>query len=528
MVHKNRTALLWAGFLTLIAAGMGFGIRGGILGIWGEDYGFTLTELGVITGFGLIGFGIVILVVGFFIDLVGYKPLMMIAFVLHVISAVMTIFADAVFAAGGHDAVYYLFIVSMGMFAVANGICEAVINPLTATLFPEQKTHYLNILHAGWPGGLVLGGLVALLAPYGIAWEVLWSTFLIPVAVYGIIVLMQSFPKTEASASKMSYTAMLLDCLTPFLIVLLITHAMVGYVELGTDSWIQNITGAILSSAVLGTVLFIYQSLLMFALRFFAGPIVHRISNLGLLLMSAIIGSIGLLLICFAPIIAPAGTASIVVMWMAVTVYAIGKTFLWPTMLGIVGDQFPRSATVAMALMGGVGMLSAGYIGAPAIGYNQDAFASSKLEEISEPTYDRYKADKPNSVLMLPPVAGLNGAKVKVALDTPPAAKLERDIAILEKNGEKITDEKNEGINALNTWWQGVKDDVEIDIKPLQESNLYGARMAMLVTAAVPAMMAVMYLLMIVGFQMRGGYKAAEHGPGPSKGKDEEPEATPK
>lgn len=528
-MHKNRTALLWAGFLTLIAAGMGFGIRGGILGIWGQDYGFTWTELGQITGFGLIGFGVVILVIGAFIDIIGYKPLMLIAFVLHVISAIMTICADAVFVAAGRDGVFYLLTAAMTLFAVGNGICEAVINPLTATLYPKQKTHYLNILHAGWPGGLVIGGLVALAAGQ-VMWEVLMSLFLIPVVIYGIITVKEKFPQTEANTEGISWGAMLMDCLTPFLIVLLVTHALVGYVELGTDSWIQNITGAILNSLTLGTILFIYQSLLMFALRFFAGPIVHRISNLGLLLMSAVIGSIGLVAICYAPTVSDDATVSIVVMWVAVTIYAIGKTFLWPTMLGIVGDRYPRSATVAMALLGGVGMLSAGYIGSPAIGYKQDYFASEKLQEISPDTYARYKADDPNSVLMLPPVAGLNASKVAVAESN--AQKLEADIAIIEKNGEKLTDEKHAGVKALNDWWNDAKGHLAEDMGaenkgPLKKATLYGARMAMLVTAAVPAIMAVLYLLMIVGFQMQGGYKAVTYDDD-KKPSDEEAEATPK
>ncbi len=73
---------------------------------------------------------------------------------------------------------------------------------------------------------------------------------------------------------------------------------MVGYVELGTDSWISNITGNVIGSYSL--LLFVYTSSLMFILRFFAGPIVHRINPLGLLFVAACFGCAGLPSLSFA------------------------------------------------------------------------------------------------------------------------------------------------------------------------------------------------------------------------------------
>ena len=160
-IAPNASKLLLAGFLTLVAAGVGFAIRGGILGDWGAQFGFTKSELGGITGGGLWGFGLVILIVSPFVDRIGYKPLLGTAFFLHLLSGVITLAATPVFDSMGKDACYNCLNIGMILFAVANGICEAVINPLTATIYPKQKTHYLNILHAGWPGGLVIGGLLA-------------------------------------------------------------------------------------------------------------------------------------------------------------------------------------------------------------------------------------------------------------------------------------------------------------------------------------------------------------------------------
>ena len=484
---ENRKKLLTAGFLTLIAAGIGFAVRGGLLGIWSEQYGFTMTELGQITGGGLLGFGIVILVAGAFIDVLGYKRLMVVAFLCHVVSAVMLFAATPVFNASGKEAVYMLLYLSMFIFAIGNGICEAVINPLTAALYPEQKTHYLNILHAGWPAGLVIGGLIVF-AKGMVGWEILMATFLVPVLMYGFIVLKEQFPKTAAQEGEVSYGGMLVSLLGPFFLILLVAHACVGYVELGTDSWINKITGKILSSAALGTTLFIYTSLLMTALRFFAGPIVHKISSLGLLLASSILGAIGLYLISIGE--------SVSFMFFAATVYALGKTFLWPTMLGVVGERFPQSATVAMALMGFAGMTSAGLLGGPGIGYKQDYFASKYIEENSPQTYERVKAPNQNNFLFFPSITGIDGAKAGMIEDNGEA--ITKEVAIA---GDEINDNAFAALKEQSDWWESNKEFAAEDKAPVEAATLYGSRMALRVTALVPASMAVLYLLLILGFK---------------------------
>ena len=168
---RNERILFWASFLTLIAAGIGFSIRGDILGDWGRQFGFTQTELGDITGMGLVGFGMAIIFFSFFADLLGYGKLMVVAFLLHVLPpCVLTLAATASLCPSGigQDGAFTGASTSGScFFSLGNGTCEAVINPLTATLFPRNKTHWLNILHAGWPGGLVLGALVGLVLRAG-------------------------------------------------------------------------------------------------------------------------------------------------------------------------------------------------------------------------------------------------------------------------------------------------------------------------------------------------------------------------
>ncbi len=549
----NAKRLLSAGFMAIMASGVGFGIRQGILGQWAEQYGFTQTDLGKITGGGLTGFGIIILLSALIADKVGYGKLMVTAFVMHIVSAALTLATGLAFAAGGKDAAFQCLFWGMFLFAVGNGIAEAVVNPLVATLFPRNKTHYLNILHAGWPAGLVAGGLLSAIftgesllgwkpleKPLG--WQYQISLFLIPVAAYGLMLLGQSFPKSEASQQGVTYKNMLRElgilggaiiCLLlglffhndlglnsvasavlagglwlafsyvtgfhlgPILLaVLLVTHALVGYVELGTDSWIGKITGNIMGSKQYGLLLFVYTSILMVILRFFAGPIVERTSPLGLLCVSGILGATGLTLLSMA--------TSVTFCVIAATVYALGKTFLWPTMLAVVSEQFPRGGAITIGAIGGVGMLSAGLLGGPGIGFEQDHYASEDLKRADSAVYERYKAPKENTFLSFSTV-GLDGAKVGVLGDEGKEAVRALDIL---KADPKATAESVANQQKLVDWWGEAKATAATDKPLVTGATLVGSRKALELTAYVPATMAIIYLGLILYFKSTGGYQA--------------------
>lgn len=532
--------------MAILAAGVGFAIRGGILGQWAEQYGFTQTELGAITGGGLTGFGIIILLSSLIADRIGFGPLMVLAFVMHLVSAGLTLATGAAFAAGGKPLAFQCLFWGMFLFAIGNGIAEAVVNPLVATLFPKNKTHYLNILHAGWPGGLILGGLASYFMAGSetirpVAWQVQISLFLIPVVLYGLMMLGQRFPRSEAGDSGVSFRDMLgelglvgaavICCLlalffksdlglpplvaagiaagllavfgaaTGFrfghllLCVLLLIHALVGYVELGTDSWISKITGAIMESKANGLLLFVYTSSLMFVLRFFAGPIVEKISPLGLLAVSAIFGAIGLTLL---------GNATGAVMCVvAATIYGIGKTFLWPTMLAVVSEQFPKGGAITIGAAGGVGMLAAGLLGGPGIGFLQDKNASEDLRAKSPAVFERYRAPKENEFLWLRS-AGLDGKKVGMLEDGGKEA--QRALDLMEK--EQAKPEAVAAQKQLVEWWTETAGPTSAADKPLVEAaGLFGGRQALKLTALVPATMFACYALLLGWFAMRGGYR---------------------
>jgi len=537
-IHTGR--IFWASFLTLIAEGMGFGVRTGILADWGGQFGFTKSELGSITGGGLAGFGVTIIICSFFADRIGYKAILLGAFVLHALSAVLTLCATPVFHAAGRDATYWTLYIGMFMFALGNGLCEAAINPLVATLYPKNKTHYLNILHAGWPAGLVIGALIGFLFVGDQAffthlrWEIPIATFLIPAVWYGLIVIKERFPRSETHAAGVSLGEQITAVLAPIFIFLILIHAMVGYVELGTDSWISNILNNVVGNYSL--LLFIYISMLMFILRFFAGPIVHRINPLGLLFVAACCGATGLFML------GSFKTGAMLVV--AGTIFALGKTFYWPTMLGVAGEQFPKSGALGMGLLGGFGMLSAGLLGGPGIGYKQDRNASNYLKDNTQyvQVYDRYKAEGSNQFLFFKPITGLDGSKVAVLQDN--GAQLATDIKNLEKAGKKLSDDKN--LSTLDAWWYGtdskatatvaaaveklkgdeaakaeaaaraaLSDAPKLGAKAyaaedrpvILDANIYGGQQALKITAGVPVTMAACYLLLVLYFVAKGGYK---------------------
>jgi MFS family permease len=517
----NAYRLLWAGFFAIFASGVGFSVRARVLELWAADYGFTKTELGEITGGGLWAFGVIILISSLIADRIGYGKLMILALVMHLLSAILQLCTDPIHKAAGNTGVYWSLYVAMVMFAIGNGVCEAVVNPVVATLFPDKKTHYLNILHAGWPGGLIVGGLIAYFmngggigewVPLGkVHWIWQMSIFLVPVALYGMMILGQSFPKSEAGQAGVEYWTMLLQVLSPLFILLLIIHAMVGYVELGTDSWIGKITGTILKDANYGLLLFIYTSGLMFILRFFGGPIEHRLSPLGLLCFSGVLGCIGLTFLGRAE-----GPAMCVI---AATIYAMGKTFLWPTMLAVASERFPKGGAITIGAVGGAGMLSAGLLGGPGIGFKQDYYSSTSLKAEHEATYERYKAKDQNTFLGFH-VQGLDGSKknrlelafnldktVKKLEDSKTPASQRDDLQREEELDIREIKRADAGSLELASWWQqqGEPNKAE-DKPPLEKAELYGGRMALQLTAAVPAVMAVLYFLLILYFRMRGGY----------------------
>jgi MFS family permease len=473
-VAPNAQRLLWAGFAAIFAAGVGFAIRGGIFDNWGKEFGFTATQLGAIGGAGFTGFCFGIIGGGLIVDKVGYGKLVLTAFVLHMVSAFVT------FGATTPANAYQMLTIGMFIFAFANGLLEAVANPLVATLFPQNRTHYLNILHASWPAGLVVGSLLGWILDdkMGLNWKTQLSLYLIPTVAYGLMFIGQKMPKSEASQKGARFSEMFKDvgllgslvgcylvtlfCSGPLglpasygygvagvlmiavavitkfslgsilLFVLFIAHAMVGAVELGTDGWIQNITGNLFTSEQ-GKFLFIWTSAIMFSLRFCAHWIEKnlKLSPVGLLVVCSILAVVGLRL--------ASGMQTFVMALIALGIYAVGKTFFWPTMLAVVSDRYPRSGAIAISIMGGIGMLSAGLIGGPGLGYSKDRYAAESLQQTNPAAYQTVKAAAPSKFLFLDPVNAIDGTKLAEAKEAKAPTDAQKAIVLADQIGDRMT-----------------------------------------------------------------------------------------
>jgi MFS family permease len=439
MADQSKQQRLFLGcFLALVATAFGFVVRGAVLEDWAVQFGLTEEQKGIIGGVGLYPFAISIILFSLIIDRIGYGTAMVFAFVGHIVSTLLTIFAP-------NFATLY---VATFIYALANGTVEAVINPVVATVYKDNKTHWLNILHAGWPGGMVLAGLLAIAVLKaggslgttlpGNLWQWQMAILLIPILIYGVLLAGLRFPTQERVEAGVSYREMLSEfgwgsayivsfliimgvsqILTvfnitpidwryallyaivpavlfavwirsfgrPMFIFLLLVMFLLATTELGTDGWIQDIMRSVLKSPTSGTLFLVYTASIMFVLRFFAGPIVHRISPLGLLAACAAIASIGLLWLGSAG-------ASVGMLFLAATLYGIGKTFFWPTTLGLVSEQYPRGGALLLNAIAGVGMISVGTIGNTGIGTIQDADFNRAVQQNMPAVHSQLAATK--------------------------------------------------------------------------------------------------------------------------------------
>lgn len=376
-------------------------------------------------------------------------------------------------------------------------------------MYPREKTKWLNILHAGWPGGIALAGVIGIgLSAW--SWQTKIALTFLPTVVYGLLLVGQKFPISERVAAGVSYREMLADfgALGMFAVTYLIgvqvcegiLHLTAGQflwpllpatilagafglgvrslgqpvyfflllimlplatTELGVDSWITELMGPEMGALGLNAGwLLVYTATIMTVLRFFAGPLVHKLSPLGLLACCAALAVIGLLTLSRA-----AGATILI----AATLYGVGKTFFWPTMLGVVAERFPRGGVLTLNCIGGVGMLGLS-VGMVFLGNIQDKRVAADLVardhaggSVLAATY--LGAEKAS---VFGTYRALDQAKLKAA----PAAD-QQTVAAVQAGAKK---------NALST------------------------------AALFPAIMLACYLALILHFKSRGGYRNEELG----------------
>ena len=493
--------LFWACFIALVATSFVFGVRANTIGELQNSFNLSESQKGQINGAGMWPFALSIIFFSLVIDRIGYKTVAIFAVVCHLVSLVLTLRAS-----GFHD--FYL---STLLVAIANGTVEAFINPVVATIFPREKSKWLNILHAGWPAGLALGALFCAMLPdtklfFNAVWQFRFALCFIPVVLYGLLILARDFPVNERVAAGVSYREMLREvggvgffiigalvyCAVIQLLgreaslagslaagavlgaaagwytgslgnwlflVVLLTIGPLATTELGTDGWMPDLlklSGPDFPN--FATWVFVYVSVIMTVLRFYAGPVVHRFSPIGLLVVSAAVAIVGLLLLSRST-----GWAIVA----ASTVYAFGKTFLWSTTLGLTSEQFPKGGALTLNGVSAVGVLFLGVLGSPFIGYQQDR------------DMDRRLGAAEHAALY----SGIKGPDKPGLFGTTPT----------------LDQDKVRALPAEQT-------------KQLESVQAESKRRVFASVAVLPAFMLVCYLGMYFWFRARGGYRPIEIG----------------
>lgn len=341
----NQRRLFTASCLSLVVTAMIFVIRGDIASQVQGSFTPALTnaEYGWVSAMAFFGFATSIFVASPLLDALGMRNLLYLACFLHIGGIFAFIFSPS----------YTLLYTSMLFAGFGNGLVEAVINPLAATLYPDDKTHRLNVLHAWWPGGLIIGGILAILMnQMGLSWQTKMGIVILPAIAYGFLIFGQKFPPTERAAAGISTGEMIKAALNPAFLLLMFTMMLTASIELAPGQWLEKVLRD--TAQMSGTMILVYGSALMFVLRFFAGPIAHKISPIGMMWASVTIAGVGLLLL------ATATTAGIA--YLAATVFYVGVCFMWPTMLGITSERFPQGGAFTMGLMGFAGQFALGLV----------------------------------------------------------------------------------------------------------------------------------------------------------------------
>ncbi|MDA1016309.1 MAG: MFS transporter [Planctomycetota bacterium] len=550
---EGNQLLFWGCFIALITTAFGFISRMFLINTWGTEFGLDQAEAGRLAGIGIWPFAVSIIGFSLFIDRIGYKVAMIFAFASHIIWAVMGVIAFRISRGGDPQTAYQLIYWGSLIVALGNGTVEAFINPVVATIFNRDKTKWLNILHAGWPGGLVIAGVIVIFMGQS-DWDLKVGIIAVPAVIYLLMLLPCKFPTNERVATGVSYRDMLSEfgLLGALIVGVLVSLQLMGFfegteafcdevdgklvlaawakglfwaigaaiavgfgiytrslgrplmfvlvlimmplatTEIGTDGWITGIMQGVfeLNEAEVakaggaenvttiegkfysldpGWVL-VYTSLIMMILRFFAGSIIHRLSPLGLLAISCVLAIVGLYSLSMAT-----GT----VIFVAATLYALGKTFFWPTMLGVVSEQTPKGGAVTLNAISGIGMLAVGTLGFPFIGALQ--------------------VDKENAALVAneevkTTVRGLVSDGKLTVLEPRQVYEVIHYDSISESQLKAVVEKLPEG----------QQKEANATIAAVRSKSSQGALADM---AFFPLIMLVCYLLLILYFKSKGGYE---------------------
>jgi fucose permease len=366
--------LFVASCMALVATAMSFAIRGDIMGDFERLFALTKTDVGWISGAAFWGFGLSILLGGPLCDLLGMGALLRLAAAGHIGGALATIAAPN----------FSVLLTATLVIGIANGLVEAAINPLVATIYSGDKTRRLVALHAWFPGGIVIGGVLSFLftqaghyapalAPYT-GWQAKMLLLLVPSAIYAWLFAGERFPPTEREAAGVPFADMFKEIRRPLFVVIWLCMWLTAATELGPGQWISNIFNDVMkSSAQAGILVLVWVNGIMYLMRQFLGGAAHRLSPIALIASTAIPAAAGLFLFGMA--------STPFTAFAAAGLFAAGTAFWWPTMLGITSERFPRGGALLLAIIGATGAFSTAIAG-PIMGWINDRYGADRVLSI--------------------------------------------------------------------------------------------------------------------------------------------------
>jgi MFS family permease len=332
-IRKDR--LFVAACISLVVTAMTFAIRAGILDQLGTEFQLNDTQLGWVNSMAFLGFPIATIIGGLLYNQLGARKLMIMAFASHILGLLLTIFA------GG----FWTLLVSTFFIGFANGSVEAACNPLVADMYSTDRTSMLNRFHVWFPGGIVIGALVSkFMTDLGLGWQLQIGIMFIPTLIYGYLFFKEEFPESEHIENDTALNIRSLG--DPLFLFIIACMTLTAISEFGPQQWIERILG---NSGANPMLILALVTGIMALGRYFAGPIVHRLNPIGVLLMSAIITTVAVYSMSIAE-----GS----MIYLAAVLFAFGVCYFWPTMIGFTSEYLPKTGALGMSLVGGAGMLS--------------------------------------------------------------------------------------------------------------------------------------------------------------------------
>lgn len=367
----DRKRLFLVGNLSIFMIGLGFAVRASIASDIQNDL-FNQLDLarsaglvGEVLGATFIGFALTLLFGSALVDRIGMRAMLLFSALGYIIGSALVL---AVSFMPVSMLSYWLIFAGFLLTGLGWGAVEAASNPMVTAVYPEEKTHRLNILHAWWPAGIVVGGIAGLaFVELGLPWQVNLLMLVLPACWLAYLTLSTQFPVSERVQSGVSYGDMFKELFrAPGYFIWFFCMMITAAAELAPGQWVDlsltNIVG------MPGILVLIYVSMLMFVMRHFAGAIAKHISSVGLLFFGCIFAALGLygLSLSTSPLTA----------FLSATVWGMGVCYFWPTMLSVVSERYPKGGALFLGLTGFAAGLSIQFV-LPQMGA---IFDSAKIE----------------------------------------------------------------------------------------------------------------------------------------------------